>query len=70
MVVETGASTNNPSPEFLYKTTDYYSPEHERSIIWNDKDLGINWRVKEGAEMISLKDAKLPNFKDSDYYFD
>ena len=29
--------------EFLYKTTDYYAPEFERSIIWNDSDIGINW---------------------------
>lgn len=31
------------SADFLYKTTDYYAPEHERSIIWNDADIGIQW---------------------------
>ncbi|AOW12663.1 dTDP-4-dehydrorhamnose 3,5-epimerase [Hydrogenophaga crassostreae] len=31
--------------EFLYKTTDYYAPEHERSIAWNDKDLAIEWPI-------------------------
>ena len=31
------------SAEFLYKTTDYYAPEFERSIMWNDPDIGINW---------------------------
>ena len=29
--------------DFLYKTTDYYAPEHERCIIWNDPDIGISW---------------------------
>jgi dTDP-4-dehydrorhamnose 3,5-epimerase len=29
--------------EFLYKTTDYYAPEHERSLLWNDPDVGIDW---------------------------
>lgn len=31
--------------EFLYKTTDYYAPEHERSIVWNDNDLAIEWPI-------------------------
>jgi dTDP-4-dehydrorhamnose 3,5-epimerase len=31
------------SADFLYKTTDYYAPQHERCIAWNDKDIGIEW---------------------------
>ena len=31
------------SADFLYKTTDYYAPEHERCIVWNDPDIGIKW---------------------------
>ena len=41
--------------EFLYKTTDYYAPEYERCIVWNDRDLGIDWPL-EGAPSLSAKD--------------
>ncbi|ENX04266.1 dTDP-4-dehydrorhamnose 3,5-epimerase [Acinetobacter modestus] len=37
--------------QFLYKTTDYYSKECERSIIWNDETLAIDWHVKTGLEL-------------------
>ena len=42
--------------EFLYKTTDYWAPEHERCIAWNDPDLAIEWPL-EGAPILSGKDA-------------
>jgi dTDP-4-dehydrorhamnose 3,5-epimerase len=42
--------------EFLYKTTDYYAPEHERSLLWNDPALGIPWPV-EGAPLLKPRDA-------------
>ncbi len=42
--------------EFLYKTTDYWAPEHERCILWNDPDLAINWPVN-AAPRLSDKDA-------------
>lgn len=46
--------------EFLYKTTDYWAPEHERSLAWNDPAIGIDWRI-EGEPTLSGKDqsAKL-----------
>ena len=41
--------------DVLYKTTDYYAPEHERCVIWNDPTLAINWPVK-GEPVLSAKD--------------
>lgn len=41
--------------EFLYKTTDYYYPEHERSLLWNDPDLRIEWPI-DGEPTLSAKD--------------
>ena len=41
--------------EVLYKTTDYYTPEHERCLIWNDPDVGIDW-PKDGEPILSAKD--------------
>jgi len=43
--------------EFLYKTTDYYAPEHERCIAWNDPTLAIAWPVMSIAPKLSAKDA-------------
>ncbi len=42
--------------EFLYKTTDYYAPAHERCITWNDPELAIEWPI-DGAPVLSAKDA-------------
>jgi len=42
--------------EFLYKTTDYWSPEHERCIIWNDPSLAIDWQISENPQL-SAKDG-------------
>ena len=45
------------SADFLYKTTDYYAPEHERCIAWNDAELAIPWPL-EGVPTLSAKDGK------------
>ncbi len=42
--------------EFLYKTTEYYAPEYERSLLWNDPVLGIAWPI-EGEPKLAAKDA-------------
>lgn len=46
------------SAHLLYKTTDYYHPESERSILWNDREIGIEWPLASGVEpRLSEKDA-------------
>ncbi len=50
-----GFLVRSESAEFLYKTTDYYAPEHERSILWNDPALGIDWQL-DGEPLLSAKD--------------
>lgn len=43
--------------EFLYKTSDYYAPDHERCIAWNDPDIAIQWPI-DGEPLLSAKDAQ------------
>jgi dTDP-4-dehydrorhamnose 3,5-epimerase len=42
--------------EFLYKTTDYYAPQHERTLLWNDPAVGVRWPL-EGAPILKPNDA-------------
>lgn len=53
--------------EFLYRTTDFYAPEHERCIVWNDPDLNIAW-PGDGEPQLSEKDAKGSLFAEAEYY--
>ena len=46
------------SAEFVYKTTDYYAPEHERCIAWNDPTLAVEWPAMGSGPLVSGKDAK------------
>lgn len=52
-----GFVTLSLTAEFLYKTTDFYAPDCERGIAWNDADLGIDWRYAE-APLLSAKDRQ------------
>jgi dTDP-4-dehydrorhamnose 3,5-epimerase len=55
------------SAEFLYKTTDYYAPEHERCIAWNDPELAIDWRY-DGDPVLSEKDRAGARFRDAELF--
>ena len=50
-----GFVVTSDSAEFLYKTTDYWAPEFERSILWNDPTIGIDWPL-DGEPLLSGKD--------------
>lgn len=53
--------------EFLYKTTDYWAPQYERTIIWNDPDLAIAWPLQ-NQPILSVKDAQGVLFKEADVF--
>lgn len=56
------------SAEFLYKTTDYWAPEHERCIIWSDPDLNIDWQLNGTTPLLSGKDQAGRPFKDAEVF--
>ncbi|MGB7519337.1 MAG: dTDP-4-dehydrorhamnose 3,5-epimerase, partial [Spirulinaceae cyanobacterium] len=51
--------------EVLYKTTDYYAPQHERTLLWNDPDLAIDWPISE-APILSSKDKEGKRIKEAE----
>jgi dTDP-4-dehydrorhamnose 3,5-epimerase len=53
--------------DFVYKTTDYYAPEHERSIIWNDPDIGIDWPLQ-GEPILAAKDRVARRLADAELF--
>ena len=54
------------SADFLYKTTDYYAPEHERCIAWNDPEIDIEWPLEGTVPLVSGKDAAGQSFRDAE----
>lgn len=56
-----GFLTLSESAEFLYKTTEFYSPEHERCIVWNDPDINVVWPLNQ-EPVLSGKDAQGATF--------
>jgi dTDP-4-dehydrorhamnose 3,5-epimerase len=58
-----GFLTIKPGSEIVYKCSDYYAPEAEGSIMWNDPDIGINWDLN-GEPILSSKDADALLLKD------
>ena len=56
-----GFYVKSETAEFVYKCTDYYAPEHEESLLWNDPALSIEWNLVEGkSPILSDKDANAP----------
>lgn len=61
--------TLEPDCEVAYKTSDFYAPDCDGGIIWNDPDLAIAWPLNGTAPLLSDKDTKLPSVKDFDSPF-
>ena len=54
--------------DFFYKCTDFYHPESERAIVWNDPNIGIQWPITLDFNKISKKDQKASSFKNAAYF--
>lgn len=57
------------SADFLYRCTDFWAPRYERSIAWNDPEIGVQWPLPAGTEpLLSAKDAVASGFRDAECY--
>ena len=52
--------TLEPDTEVIYKVSNYYAPDHDKGLLWNDPALGINWPISDDEAVFSEKDGKLP----------
>jgi dTDP-4-dehydrorhamnose 3,5-epimerase len=59
-----GFCTLEADTEIIYKVSNYYSPEHDQGVLWNDPELGIEWPVSEETCVLSPKDRRLPRLSD------
>ncbi len=62
-----GFLTLEPNTEVVYKVSDYYSPEHERGIRWNDPALGIDWGIDPAEAILSGRDREHPPLESAEY---
>lgn len=62
-----GFCVTSETAEFLYLTTDYWAPEHERCIAWNDPELAISWPLA-AEPTVSAKDREGRAFRDADLF--
>ena len=64
-----GFMTLEPDTEVVYKVSNYYVPDHDEGLLWNDPDLAIPWPLDAGAAILSPKDGKLPKLAEIDSPF-
>lgn len=59
-----GFMTLEPGTEVIYKVTDYYAPDHDHGLLWNDPELGIAWPLGSDEAVLSDKDRKQPRLSE------
>lgn len=64
-----GFVTLRPDTEIIYKCTDYYAPECDRAIAFDDREIGVDWGLSRDTAILSDKDAKAPKLSDADTLF-
>ncbi len=65
-----GFCTVEPDTEVIYKVSDYYAPETECGVLWNDPELGIDWPVAAGEAVLSPRDSQWPPLRELSGFFD
>ena len=64
-----GFMTLEPDTEVVYKVSNFYAPDHDKGLLWNDPDLAIPWPLDAGAAVLSPKDGNLPKLAEIDSPF-
>jgi dTDP-4-dehydrorhamnose 3,5-epimerase len=54
--------------DFLYKTTEYWMPQHERAILWNDPAIGVDWPLRGGTPLLAAKDQQGARLSDAEVF--
>ena len=65
-----GFSVLTPEVIFQYKCDNFYAPQSEGALAWDDPDLDINWRIPSDKIILSEKDKHHPRLKDAEWLFD
>ena len=63
-----GFYVTSPEAELIYKATDYYAPQWERTIVWNDPTIGVQWPLAGGTPSLSAKDAAGVLFSEAELF--
>lgn len=65
-----GFCTLEPNTIISYRVTNYYSPEHDKGLAWNDPDIGVEWPVVADPHTLSAKDRQQPHLAELPCYFE